>query len=94
MFAVILITFLLAALWLPSAVVLVFVGRVSLAGMLRKAWRVWAGQVALAATLIYLADTLSLANPAGYTAAICFGLGGGAAGYFWLAVRHQRAGVN
>jgi len=76
-----------AALWLPSLAVLIFRGKRPYARAARKIWPLWLAQPVMAAALIYLADAVGLANPAGYMLAICTALGGGGALVFWYAMR-------
>lgn len=87
MFAAIFGSVWLAALWLPSLVVMVFAGRRSFAQAIRGLWPLWAIQAVAAAALIYLADAMGLANPAGYTLAICVATGcAGALAVVWRCI--------
>lgn len=81
----------LAALWLPSMVALAAAGQRSLAQAVRGLWPLWAIQAVAAAALIYLADALGLANPAGYTLAICMAIGcAGALAVGWRCIVSER----
>jgi hypothetical protein len=74
MFAVLVITVLLAVLWTPSWIVLRR-NRAVFGEGLRAVWRIWIAQVLVAAALILLADRVGLLNPAGYMLGICFLVG-------------------
>ncbi|MEY9884798.1 hypothetical protein [Bradyrhizobium sp. USDA 329] len=74
MFAVFVITVLLAVLWTPSWIVL-HRNRVVFGEGWRAVWRIWIAQVFIATALIFLTDSAGLLNPAGYTLGICFLVG-------------------
>jgi len=82
---------LLAALWLPSLAVLFFGGRRPLVHAMRKIGMLWLAQAMAAAALIYLADAVGLANPVGYSLAICMAIGCAGALALGYAMRGGRA---
>jgi hypothetical protein len=87
MFTAVAIIMLLTVLLAPSWIVLLLFDRVTLGQAVRTGWRVWVAQVIASIALIFLADTLGLLNPAGYTLGLCVLVG--IAGAFFL--RRQKA---